>query len=550
MIRYRVREIARSLVTVYTTSTFGSGIAVCLPLVPNEAINDNDEYATTYLCDTIQTSSDVSQVQDHSCYHQKIAGTIEGNVTTDFEDSKLNLGFLKYDGEFHAGAFYSWLSSSGSGPQVMNLSYSSGRYYSVLAPGVLSEASSLQQLRVVDSFGKETFFFGNTYARLVKIGSVAWLYVLCTVNTLSNVMYFTSRVFYPVYSSSTSWQYGSVRVKSKSLTTMNAPKFLYTPEVYFADLIDEAILLAPTLVTVVDLTLRTFYRPDLAILFKTSSVSPSLVDRICKDVRKFADRAVSNVAPPDKNVWSDLCVASIQDCQNVSINSIAYAKDIMALRNEIKSTLDLMRNWKNPRTYLRLFLSSKYGVPLTMSDTKKLVSAVDRLSQSIATWNKSFSVVRSRTSDQPSSAYRSSEGFSRTFNYKVYYTPVDSRVLDCIRTLMNWDVWPTLENDWDLIPLSFILDWFIGINELCSRIDTAIYSQYLDVLSVVATTKTVGDISRSMSSYGVNDVKFTVSRYDRICKSKLDIPSFRLDVGSGFLTHLPEMFAIIASSHH
>lgn len=548
MIRYRTRGVTRPLIPVCSEIVSNSGVMLYLPVSLTKSIAEDDDYDHTYECDRIRTSKAADYAGDHDCYHDKVAATIEGSVSSNYPLTR-SAGFAEYAGYYSGGCQYSWISSSGSGLQVYT-DWSNDRYMSVLGPGLLSEASVLEQLTDTDYLGVKTYHKRTSYYKVVQVSPWVFAYIICTVNDLANILFYQVMAFYPIQDVGTTWRYQGVFINAKSVYSQEVPNYLYNPEVYWTNEVNAAVNYAAKNIHPVDITTWTYCRLDTKLVFTTSGVSSNLVSRICKDVRKFADAAINNLAPPGTTVWSDLCVASIQGCQQVSINSLAYAKDIISLKSEIESVADLIKGWKNPKTYLKSFLSYKYGVPLTISDTKKLVLAIQNFSSDAAVWNKSYSVVKSQSSDNPSLNYRSSSGFCRTFHYKVYYVPVDNGVLNCIRTLMDWDVWPTLQNDWDLIPLSFVADWFVGVDQLCNRIDASIYSQYLDVKSVVRSTKSVGDISKSMKTYGIDDVKLTMTRYVRTDQRQLDLPSFRLDLGSGFLTHIPEATAIIALSHH
>jgi hypothetical protein len=50
-----------------------------------------------------------------------------------------------------------------------------------------------------------------------------------------------------------------------------------------------------------------------------------------------------------------------------------------------------------------------------------------------------------------------------------------------IKKFYEWDAYPTLENAWDLVPFSFVVDWFINLGSILDNIDTMVYEQYLRV---------------------------------------------------------------------
>jgi hypothetical protein len=66
----------------------------------------------------------------------------------------------------------------------------------------------------------------------------------------------------------------------------------------------------------------------------------------------------------------------------------------------------------------------------------------------------------------------------------IYVAPDSySGIMTAVENLMRWDVWPTLENTWDAIPLSFVVDWFLPVSDLLGQIDAAVEAPYLKCLS-------------------------------------------------------------------
>jgi hypothetical protein len=53
--------------------------------------------------------------------------------------------------------------------------------------------------------------------------------------------------------------------------------------------------------------------------------------------------------------------------------------------------------------------------------------------------------------------------------------------MTAVKKLMEWDVWPSLENTWDMIPLSFVVDWFSNLSTILTNVDRLVYEQYLRV---------------------------------------------------------------------
>lgn len=550
MIRYRVKRVKRPFTYVQVWTVCQSNAYL---LLPNEIVTNSErEYATTYVCDDIQTSKKVNLANDHQCHHVKIDGTINGKLVKSSDFTSVDMFGYFSQPVVEPSRIYSWLQSSGAGPR---LTYKQCAWGVSIGPGICEYASATQNVKARGLLPGDRSLVTQTYSSQVfSISPGHYLLVNtmsnCSTNffgdpdfgTLGGTLYFWDATDY--YTQYWTYKLTVVSMQGCKDTTIST-SFQYNPEVYFGDQIRFAIK-AKRFSTPAYIPAGRIAYGEPCCSLETSGVSPTVAKDVARKLRVYTDSAFAKLSVPSVNVWSDLCVTAIQQCQQIDINSLAYVRDLVGLREELSSLKSLLSNWKNPKTYLRAFLSSKYGMVLTVSDTKKLISAVQTVTSSVGKWNKSFQVVRAKSADIPSSSYRSFSNFSRDFHYKIYYNPIDNGILNCIRTLMDWDLWPTLQNDWDLVPCSFVIDWSIKVDELCERIDACIYAEYLDVYSVLYTTKVAGDVSLDLSSYGIESVKFTATKYDRTFKSQLDLPSFRLDFGSDIFSHIPEATSIIA----
>lgn len=55
-------------------------------------------------------------------------------------------------------------------------------------------------------------------------------------------------------------------------------------------------------------------------------------------------------------------------------------------------------------------------------------------------------------------------------------------LMTSVKGLMSWGIWPGLQNTFDLIPFSFVLDWFTNLSTILENVDELVYKQYLRVM--------------------------------------------------------------------
>lgn len=237
--------------------------------------------------------------------------------------------------------------------------------------------------------------------------------------------------------------------------------------------------------------------------------------------------------------WSLLAAQAVGNCQRFDGNLIAYWGDLLTMRGEIEGLGQLLRSAFSAKGTVSLWLSGRYGMRLTASDTKSLVTGFRRKLTSVynAMTETVYDVQRSRSSGSRSFTTPSRVTNAEvTRNYKVYYTPRPGSLLSSVRKLMEWDIWPSLENCWDLVPYSFVIDWFVDVSSLLASIDSAVMAMYYDVESVVSSEKSVETIDADwFSQYsGLDTFNVVVTRYSRGISHRL--PPLQLSLQAGHLS--------------
>jgi hypothetical protein len=159
-------------------------------------------------------------------------------------------------------------------------------------------------------------------------------------------------------------------------------------------------------------------------------------------------------------------------------NAIAMAGDLRKTGDTVRSILSLPRNLKNPKAWASAWLSGRYGDRLTIADTEELLTSMRRalLSRQFGTFVRRQVSALLPMDNLPSiDVRRTSTLIVANKSYNDLMTSVEN--------LMRWDAWPTLENTWDMIPLSFVVDWVIPVSDLLGQIDACVEAPYLKPLT-------------------------------------------------------------------
>jgi hypothetical protein len=121
---------------------------------------------------------------------------------------------------------------------------------------------------------------------------------------------------------------------------------------------------------------------------------------------------------------------------------------------------------------------------------------------------------------------------------------LDDAFARVVRGLMDIDVFPELGNIWDVVPYSFVIDWFIPFGDLFDAIDANTYRSTLQCYYTTVsynyefTGVALEDwfpVLQGQVIVGNVDVRY----YNRKVLSEIPTPSFSLHVPAGFTQWIP-----------
>lgn len=241
----------------------------------------------------------------------------------------------------------------------------------------------------------------------------------------------------------------------------------------------------------------------------------------------------------ERRIFGDLAQRCIDQQKSTDVMSIPFIRDLGRIRELIPRKGKIF----NPKTWSDLYLWYSYGVKPTTQDIQGLKSDVaNAISTAAATKDNVFHSSASESITDKDTV------FAMTYRYKVTCEPVPSRLMSCIRTLWSWNLYPNLETCWELIPFSFVVDWFIDIQSICQDLDDQILYEYYNILGVCHSTKAEYSIPASAMNCELNllgDINYVT--YRRGVRNALHLPVLSFDVSKEFSNHA-ELTALIVSN--
>jgi len=174
-----------------------------------------------------------------------------------------------------------------------------------------------------------------------------------------------------------------------------------------------------------------------------------------------------------------------------SVNMIAFLRDL----RDPKALIPKLKNLKKIKTHAGNYLCLQYGILPTISDLNHILEAFKKVKPYID--KNGFTTY----SAGHSSSYES--GFitdSVSQQIKLAIANEDSLFDALASKLDDWGFLATMENLWDLIPYSFVLDWFVDIGGLLHKVDARLRLARLNIRYVTMSRRATQSIKLPLSS--------------------------------------------------
>lgn len=197
----------------------------------------------------------------------------------------------------------------------------------------------------------------------------------------------------------------------------------------------------------------------------------------------------------------------------------------------------------NPASSLYLF--GKYAILPNVSDVKHLVGGAGEFAGRPI--NKRLHSRREVPLDDPT-AMSSTYTATLTVDVGAWPSGILGKIQELIGEAKRWGVFPAPENLYDLIPYSFVADWFVGFGDFLKREQRYLdVENYFPVDHCVLSSKWQSTYSSTVlvPEYPVSG-GITLKYYHRWVTSEVPLPTVPpVQLGSGPISHGVESTALI-----
>lgn len=287
--------------------------------------------------------------------------------------------------------------------------------------------------------------------------------------------------------------------------------------------------------------------PEVAEALLTVSVPTSRRYRLSSVGKDYEVEKVqlTHVGLPDlffRNIpvksWGELAAQAYDTLPFFQGNGIAYAQEAKELVQAVDGTIDAIKALKHPtpKAVADIYLSFHYGWKLTAMDTVELGEKVKDL------------VRNGRRQSRLTARDLSVEANTSVTRFlHVYYEPF-GQVMGVTDLLQYFDLTPTLDNIWDMLPYSFVIDWLVNIGDLASGVTN--FFNATQVSKVLCTQRSELKMETVQIYEKRTFSKWTKSSYERVyMPDYYYFPEYHLDFHpSEIPNHILELGSLIVSN--
>lgn len=252
------------------------------------------------------------------------------------------------------------------------------------------------------------------------------------------------------------------------------------------------------------------------------------------------ERIASYYEHPD--IYGYLSQKAVDRISYVDTNGLEYFPELLGLKTLISQFYS--QSYTSAKALASAYLAFQYGVKNLYNDSKRYTRGLQRIGLSNISnlWKTTHSAEYLSI---PATAY--SPQISLEYHYKITYRHYDDLVINSYRKLREWGLAPTLTSAWDMVPFSFVVDWFLDIESLTKQFDDAAKRAMYKYIGVTKSRKlsTPGVLSDMFGDLQVvGNIQFT--HYSRQVSKRIDVPRFAYATPEPFHNYVEAAALIIA----
>lgn len=274
------------------------------------------------------------------------------------------------------------------------------------------------------------------------------------------------------------------------------------------------------------------------------------VDSILKEVMRYVNDIMEIAVWPPPFDFGELAKQASDKAKAVDTNLIGFIRDLRHPTEMIPKLKNLRQLTKNKKLLKKLknasddYLTVKYGWLPTASDLQEILGAFKR--HDFRDKNGLVTLNAGHTSS-------SAQGFlslTTTRRIKIAVSDESNPLQSLYQRLYNVGAFPTFTNLWDLVPYSFVIDWFVDLGSFLETIDFRLYFATLDIKYVTMSQKDVSGLRIVPVKGSPISGNITRVHYHRWVSDQCPVPPLSLTSNMQDFDHWVESGALIVQRTH
>lgn len=242
---------------------------------------------------------------------------------------------------------------------------------------------------------------------------------------------------------------------------------------------------------------------------------------------------------PEMKGYSELAAEAVVSCKTIDTNMIGFLRD---LRNPAE-LIPKLKKLKGIKDVANEYLRANYGILPTISDLKAIIEGFSKHPFEDKLGNEVYTAGQSRTD------FVGGCLIERTNRIKIAVAPEEKGWQKVYQEFMKIGLFPSFNNLWDLVPYSFVIDWFVDIGSFLESVDTRLLYQTMDILYTTMSSKVVTRTRLSPSFDLPVSADLSQRHYHRRVSNQCPVPPISLRNNDEF-GHVLESAALIVQRKH
>lgn len=230
--------------------------------------------------------------------------------------------------------------------------------------------------------------------------------------------------------------------------------------------------------------------------------------------------------------YGELSVRALEKLDRIDSNLLESLSEILSVKKLAKSLLNLPK-WVNSKKLAGDYLAIKWGMIPMIDDMRQIYNSFSMVAPEVN--NQGLVPLNGTDSKSLPWTYLGSPVQCTATRRAHLYIHYDEELVSLSRWLREHGLYPSFENLWDIVPFSFVVDWFINVSKYLSNLGDNSRFGSVNIQVCVYSEKNVHNTSFEVPEVGYAELEYTA--YTRFPVREPIHPLYVFDPSNDFTAH-------------